>query len=254
MGHTVQLTSQIQLTKYDCIIPILAPLRNKWIWLIILHTRFPRNRFKIQTLSLWFRLFDHQNVLLYVYLIMSSLPSSKVHNWLCPSHCPQISMSGPAPWFDKSRLILAFGTEILEIQWVMFRNWTRQNNLPKVLIASLLPPNVPDVFFLKRDNLGSIRRAPILYTSIHSGLKTPDGPSVVLPIKHPLRFIRDAVMGTQDTDYLPSDLTLHYQNIQWLLPRLSACHLITFQCDVRWLLFSPDRSRTQDVFSTLVSL
>ena len=195
MGHTVQLTSQIQLTKYDCIIPILAPLRNKWIWLIILHTRFPRNRFKIQTLSLWFRLFDHQNVLLYVYLIMSSLPSSKVHNWLCPSHCPQISMSGPAPWFDKSRLILAFGTEILEIQWVMFRNWTRQNNLPKVLIASLLPPNVPDVFFLKRDNLGSIRRAPILYTSIHSGLKTPDGPSVVLPIKHPLRFIRGRCYG-----------------------------------------------------------
>jgi len=64
-------------------------------------------------------------------------------------------MSGPAPWFDKSRLILAFGTEILEseVKMIIFLIAGRGHvELPKVLITPLLAPNVPDVFFLDRND------------------------------------------------------------------------------------------------------
>ena len=108
---------------------------------------------RTQTLSLWFRLFRHQLCCCKCIPTTSSLPSSKIHNWLCPSHWPQISMSGPAPWFDKSRLILAFGTEILGsgTRMIIFATaGLGPADLPKVLIGPLLTPNVPDVFFLDR--------------------------------------------------------------------------------------------------------
>ena len=110
---------------------------------------------RTQALSLWFRLFRHQLCCCKCILTTSSLPSSKIHNWLCPSHWPQISMSGPAPWFDKSRLILAFGTEILGsgTRMIIFATaGLGPADLPKVLIGPLLTPNVPDVFFLDRND------------------------------------------------------------------------------------------------------
>ena len=82
-----------------------------------------------------------------------NLPSSKIHNWLSPSQWPQISMSGPLPWFDKSRFFLTFGVKILEIHdcsttlnlanwdtcWLLFWScWICQMDLS--LTATILAP------------------------------------------------------------------------------------------------------------------
>jgi len=65
---------------------------------------------------------------------------------------------------------------------------TWQTEIPEVLVALLVPLDIPDGFVLDSNDFGSIRCAPILYANIQSGLKAPKGPSIMIPFELPLGF------------------------------------------------------------------